>query len=145
LAGVYGKIRKNKNYNWKTDLLFADYFVYSLRTKNQIATNGGTIMNAEFTVSIGLNDQFTHTQLVGTEKAKHMVFEAFGDCTIQVCSGRFTHANGVVVDEVSFRVYIYADHTEKARLADICRKLKTELNQECIVLSWRPCGETDFI
>lgn len=102
-------------------------------------------MNAEFTVSIGLNDQFTHEQIIDTETAKSMVFEAFGDCTIQVCYGQYSHENGVIVREVSLRVYVYADHTEKARLADICRKLKTELNQECIVLSWRPCGETDFI
>ena len=102
-------------------------------------------MNAEFTVSIGLNDQHTHQQLVNTEDAKNLVFDAFGDCTIQVCYGQFHHENGVVVREVSLRVYIYCDHTEKPRLADICRKLKKELNQECIVLSWRPCGETDFI
>lgn len=102
-------------------------------------------MNAEFTVSIGLNDQFTHEQIINKESAKNMVFDAFGDCTVQVCYGQYSHENGVIVREVSLRVYVYADHTEKARLADICRKLKTELNQECIVLSWRPCGETDFI
>lgn len=102
-------------------------------------------MDAEFTISIGLNDRVTHEQIIDTETAKAIVFDAFGDCTIQVCQGQFTHDNGVIVREVSFRVYVYADHTEKARLAAICRDLKIKFNQESIVLSWRPCGETDFI
>lgn len=102
-------------------------------------------MNAEFTVSIGLNDRHTHTQLVSTEKASRIVFDAFGDCTIQICRGRFTHESGEVVIENSLKVFIYADHTEKERIASICRELKIKLNQECIVLSWRPCGETAFI
>ena len=102
-------------------------------------------MNAEFTISIGLNDQHTHTQRIGTDAAKAEVFRTFGDCTIQTCHGRFTHASGEVVEESSLRVYVYADHTEKPRLAECCRHLKKALNQACIVLSWRPCGETDFI
>lgn len=102
-------------------------------------------MQAEFTISIGLNDKDTHSQIIGTEDAKSIVFAAFGDCKVQVCYGRFTHDDGSVVEEVSFRVYVYADHEEKQRIAGICSGLKEKLNQECIVLSWRPCGETDFI
>ena len=102
-------------------------------------------MDAEFIVSIGLNDKDTHRQEIETDEAKKIVFEAFGDCTIQICDGSFTHENGVRVFERSFRVFVYADHTEAARIAEICRGLKIRLNQECIVMSWRPCGETAFI
>lgn len=102
-------------------------------------------MNAEFTISIGLNDKDTHTQIIDTEAARQIVFDAFGDCTIQTCTGRFTHENGIVVYETSFRVFVYADSTEAERLAAICQELKISLNQESIVMSWRPCGETSFI
>ena len=102
-------------------------------------------MDAEFIVSIGLNDKDTHEQEIGTGKAKSIVFGAFGDCTIQTCDGSFTHENGVKVYEKSFRFFVYDDHANAPKIAKICRELKVKLNQESIVMSWRPCGETAFI
>ena len=102
-------------------------------------------MDAEFTISIGLNDQHTHQQEISTDRALSIVMDAFGDCTIQICAGRYTHDDGTVVEERSLRVYVYADSAEVDRLAGICKRLKAVLNQESIVISWRPCGDTLFI
>lgn len=102
-------------------------------------------MQAEFIVSIGLNDKDSMQQEINTDAAKQIIFDVFGDCTLQLCAGQYTHNSGEVVRENSCRVFTYADHTEKPVMVEKCRRLKTLLNQECIVLSWRPCGETDFI
>ena len=102
-------------------------------------------MFAEIVVSIGLNDKSTKKQEIATETARKIVFKTFGDCTIQDCRGRYTHESGEVVIEKSFRVTIYADTSELENITEKCKELKVKLNQESIVLSWRPVGETSFI
>ena len=102
-------------------------------------------MFAEIVVSIGLNDKDSHVQVISTETARKIVFDAFGDCTVQECKGRFTHNSGNVVYETSFRVTIYADTSMLENITEKCKDLKIKLNQESIVLSWRPVGETSFI
>ena len=99
----------------------------------------------EYTLSVGLNDKDQRRQIVTTNDAKNMVAAAVGDCTIQVCEGVYTYTDGSQERETSLRVIVYDDAAAENRLVDACRQLKHHLNQECIVLSWRQCGETAFI
>lgn len=99
----------------------------------------------EFIISIGLNDKDTHKQEISTSKAKAIIYGAFGDCTIMDCRGRFTHESGAIVYEKSCRVYVYAEMSKKAELVNICKSLKVKLNQETIILDYRPCDNSEMI
>ena len=99
----------------------------------------------EYTLSVGLNDKDQRKQLVTTDDAKNMVATLVGDCTIQECAGVYTYADGSREQEVSLRVLVYAEAEAESRLVEACKVLKRALNQETVILSWRPCGETAFI
>lgn len=91
----------------------------------------------EYIISIGLNDRETYQQEIETEAARQMVYDAFGECTIQDCRGSFRHENGIMTYECSFRVYIYAGEKDEPRIINACRELKNALNQEAIYISKR--------
>ena len=99
----------------------------------------------EFVISIGLADQTTHTVKTTTEAAIQTIYNTIGDCTLIQGVGRFTHADGTVVVEPCFRVYVYANADDKTRLVNACEQLKRKLNQETIILSDSPAPETIFV
>ena len=88
----------------------------------------------KFTLLIGLNDKDTKTQIVSLRKAKQVVINTCGDCTISKAVGHYTHEDGSKVNENTLRVELLfkADN----EVLSICKKLKKELNQESIALSY---------
>jgi hypothetical protein len=88
----------------------------------------------KFTLLIGLNDKDTKKQVVSFTKAKELVLKTCGDCTISKAKGYYTHEDGTKVNENTLRVELLfkADN----EVLSMCKKLKKELNQESIALSY---------
>lgn len=85
------------------------------------------------TLLIGLNDKDTKTQLINTSKAKRIVMNIVGDCTISNAQGVYTHEDGKRVIEKCLRVEMLfkADN----EVESFCSQLKKLLNQEKIALT----------
>ena len=88
----------------------------------------------KYTLLIGLNDKDTKTQIISLKKAKQLVIDTCGDCTISKAKGCYTHEDGTKVNENTLRVELLfkADN----EVLSMCKKLKKELNQESIALSY---------
>ena len=87
----------------------------------------------KYTLLIGLNDKDTKKQIVSLKKAKQLVIETCGDCTISSAIGHYTHDNGMKVNEKTLRVELLFKASNE--VISMCQKLKKELNQESIALS----------
>ena len=87
----------------------------------------------KFTLLVGLNDKDTKTRKVNRNKAKQVIMNICGDCTISDAIGHYTHEDGTVVTEKSLRVEMLfkADN----EVISYCHAIKKALNQESIALS----------
>ena len=85
------------------------------------------------TLLIGLNDKDTKKQIISLRKAKQIVMDICGDCTVSDAIGKYTHDDGTEIKEKSLRVEMLfkADN----EVISIAKHLKKELNQESIALS----------
>ena len=84
-------------------------------------------------LSIGLNDKDTKKQVIKTRQAKQIISSIVSDCTMYDAMGKYTHEDGTEVTELCVRVELY-NVSDKA-VKSYCKKLKKELNQECIAVS----------
>lgn len=88
----------------------------------------------QFTLLVGLNDKDTKTRIVNKNKAREVIMNIVGDCTVSDALGQYTHDNGEVVQEKSLRVEILFKELEE--VMEYAREIKKELNQESIALSY---------
>lgn len=88
----------------------------------------------QFTLLVGLNDKDTKTRIVNKNKAKEVIMNIVGDCTVSDALGQYTHDNGKVVQEKSLRVEILFKELEE--VMEYAKEIKKELNQESIALSY---------
>ena len=84
------------------------------------------------TLYVGLNDKDTKTQLVNINKAKSIIADIVGDCTLSEATGIYTHENGEKVTETSIRVELLFKGDNE--VISFCKQIKKELNQESIAL-----------
>jgi hypothetical protein len=94
----------------------------------------------KYIITIGLNDKDTLKQELETWEAKKLIartclnngIEAF---TMLECQGVYKmQSNGEIVCENSIRLEICSDHGIKRTISRLCDLLKTDLNQESIML-----------
>ena len=89
-----------------------------------------------YTVTIGLNDKDTKTQIIPTIQAKEIVnqklLETGNDATIYDVNGVYTHENGERVTEHSIQVEIL--FSKKRQILDFASRIKAALNQETVVI-----------
>lgn len=85
------------------------------------------------TLLIGLNDKDTKKQIISMSKAKRIIMNVCGDCTISNAYGCYTHEDGQQVHEKCLRVEMLfkADN----EVISYAKQLKKDLNQESIALS----------
>ena len=84
------------------------------------------------TLIVGLNDKDTKKQVCNRHRAKKVIMDIVGDCTISDAIGHYTHEDGSQVNEKSIKVELLfkADN----QVIDFARQIKKELNQESIAL-----------
>ena len=100
-------------------------------------------MKSQTTVlSIGLNDKDTKEQIIDTDRARAIISKIVSDCTMYNATGKYTHEDGTQVSEQCIRVELY-DAPDNA-IKVYCKKLKKQLNQECIAVS-RYYTDVEFI
>ena len=88
----------------------------------------------QFTLLVGLNDKDTKTRIVNKNKAREVIMNIVGDCTVSDALGQYTHDNGEVVQEKSLRVDIL--FKELQEVMEYAKEIKKALNQESIALSY---------
>jgi hypothetical protein len=91
----------------------------------------------KFTVIAGLNDKDTKQQEITTETAYNRIIKVLHHnnvegATFTECKGLYIHNNGTAVFENSIKIELLFITEETAK--NICKELKTELNQESVVL-----------
>ena len=89
----------------------------------------------QYTIMVGLNDKDTKKRLINKNKAKEILMNICGDCTISDAVGHYTHEDGQQVVEKSLRVEILFKELEE--VLDFCKQIKQELNQESVALSYQ--------
>ena len=84
------------------------------------------------TLIVGLNDKDTKKQVCNRQRAKNIIMDIVGDCTISDATGHYTHEDGSTVNEKSIKVELLfkADN----QVIDYAKRIKQELNQESIAL-----------
>lgn len=84
------------------------------------------------TLIVGLNDKDTKKQVCNRHRAKKVIMDIVGDCTISDAIGHYTHEDGSQVNEKSIKVEMLfkADN----QVIDFAKRIKQELNQESIAL-----------
>ena len=84
------------------------------------------------TLIVGLNDKDTKKQVCNRHKAKKVIMDIVGDCTISDAIGHYTHEDGSTVNEKAIKVEMLF----KADNQVICyaKQIKKELNQESVAL-----------
>ena len=84
------------------------------------------------TLIVGLNDKDTKKQVCNRHRAKKVIMDIVGDCTISDAIGHYTHEDGSTVNEKSLKVELLfkADN----QVIDYAKQIKKELNQESIAL-----------
>lgn len=84
------------------------------------------------TLIVGLNDKDTKKQVCNRHRAKKVIMDIVGDCTISDAIGHYTHEDGSTVNEKSIKVELLfkADN----QVIDYAKRIKQELNQESIAL-----------
>lgn len=79
---------------------------------------------------VGLKDKDTKKQEVSTTKAKNIIINVCGDCTLSDSLGAYTHEDGTTVREKTIRVeLLFKSSNEVKRMA---QDIKEKLNQESI-------------
>jgi hypothetical protein len=91
----------------------------------------------KFTVIAGLNDKDTKQQEITTAEAYNRIIKVLHNnnvegATFTECKGLYIHNNGTAVFENSIKIELLFITEETAK--NICKELKTELNQESVVL-----------
>jgi len=88
------------------------------------------------TLYVGLNDQTTKRQEIATIEAYKIVTNLLtsyvGGGTIYECTGVYTHENGTIITEKSFKIEIFGAETK--RIITLANVLKNALNQESIIM-----------
>ena len=84
------------------------------------------------TLIVGLNDKDTKKQVCNRHRAKKVIMDIVGDCTVTDAIGHYTHEDGSQVNEKSIKVELLfkADN----QVMDFAKRIKQELNQESIAL-----------
>ena len=85
---------------------------------------------------IGKFDKVTHKQELSNEhilNAIHKILTKHGvsGYTVTSCKGCYTHTNGTIVREPSYKVTVC---DKSLPIKQICNELKLQLNQECIMV-----------
>lgn len=88
----------------------------------------------QFTLLVGLNDKDTKKRIINKNKAREVIMNIVGDCTVSDALGQYHHENGEVVQEKSLRVDIL--FKELQEVMDMAQRIKKELNQESVALSY---------
>lgn len=79
---------------------------------------------------VGLKDKDTKKQEVSTVKARNIIINVCGNCTLSDSIGAYTHDNGEQVREHTIRVeLLFKTSKEVKRMA---QDIKARLNQESI-------------
>lgn len=89
-------------------------------------------MTEKFIMYLGLNDKDTKRQEIQTLDAYKIAVNVIGDCSITEILGFYTHIDGEVVTEKSFKIEIFG-HTE-LEVKIIAEKLKQMFNQESVII-----------
>lgn len=79
------------------------------------------------TLLIGFNDKDTKKQIIKSSRAKSLIAQVCGDCTISDCMGVYTHDNGVRVKEKSVKVEMLFKNDSD--VDEYAKALKKILNQ----------------
>lgn len=87
----------------------------------------------KYTLTIGLNDKDTKTQLISRKKAISLIQNIVGDSTITDADGCYTHNNGEIVREKSLKVELL--FKSSSDIIAYCEAIKKALNQESIAVS----------
>ena len=87
----------------------------------------------KYTMLIGLNDKDTKTRVINKNKAKELIMDIVGDCTISDALGYYTHEDGTKVTEKALRVELLFKGDNE--VISFCQQIKKALNQESIALS----------
>ena len=82
---------------------------------------------------VGLNDKDTKKRKINKNKAKEVIMDIVGDCTISDALGYHTHEDGTKVTEKALRVEMLFKADDE--VVSYCRAIKKALNQESIALS----------
>ena len=93
-------------------------------------------MTKKITFYIGLNDKDTRKQQVTEYQVQMLLDKVFDSYMIYVASGRYKYIDNTVEKETTL-VVTYFDFTNKITkqvLKNICRYLKSQLNQESILV-----------
>ena len=85
----------------------------------------------KITFYIGLNDKDAKEQLITTENAVHAAETYFGDCTVTLCHGYYTHDDGTGTREVTIKVD-KLDFSGNFNEIKAASDLKAMFNQESI-------------
>lgn len=91
-----------------------------------------------FTFYIGLEDKDLKRQVISVDKAKLIINQVFDNYTLFVATGIYRYIDNSVCNETTLIVkYIdVADELSEKVIKNICRYLKTQLNQELIAVEY---------
>lgn len=91
----------------------------------------------KYTLYIGLNDQETKTQLIGTLDAYRITTNILGvDSTIKECKGVYTHEDGTITTENTLEVVLldFDGSLDRKWLIEKVNAIKVALNQESVAV-----------
>lgn len=91
----------------------------------------------KYTLYIGLNDQETKTQLIGTLDAYRITTNILGvDSTIKECKGVYTHEDGTITTENTLEVVLldFDGSLDRKWLIEKVNAIKAALNQESVAV-----------
>ena len=91
----------------------------------------------KYTIIAGLNDKDIKTQIITNQEAYTRIIKTLKNngvegATFTECKGLYIHENGEAVFENSIKIELLFIEEKTAK--NICNELKTELNQEAVVL-----------
>lgn len=91
-----------------------------------------------FTFYIGLEDKDLKRQVISVDKAKLIINQVFDNYTLFVATGVYRYIDNSFCNETTLIVkYIdVADELSEKTIKNICRYLKTQLNQELIAVEY---------
>ena len=99
-------------------------------------------MTTKHEIYLGLNDKDTKQQEITTLNAYKICVNICKDCSIQEIMGFYTHSNGEVVQEKSFKIELFEKSDDEIK--DIAGQLKTAFNQESVIIN-KVLTDTQFI
>lgn len=94
------------------------------------------------TLYIGLNDKDTKTQLMDKKYVISRLDYYFNAYTLIEANGRYKYSDGDIFNELTLIVVITG--YDKQQIRTICKELKAELNQECIMVETQAL-DVDFM